>query len=146
MSSTRNVHVEKPVEVQGVKEDAKLGAMLQLTKQATETFLDALKDMQHRMSFKAFTVKRFEDDTDWEKMDAFMDLLQSAIVMALGQIDPESVKKYNMDCSVEHVGDEAILWMHGRHKEDLEHAEQPAKEDEVDMKECENEHSEGDCE
>lgn len=142
----RNEFVDKPVEVQGVKEDPKLTAMLEMTKKATVTFLDALKDMEARMSFKAFTVKRFEDDTDWAKMDAFMDLLQSAIVMHMGEIDADVVKRYNMDCSVEHVEDEAILWIHGRHKEDLEHAEQPAKDEEVHMQECENEHSDSDCE
>lgn len=132
MSSVRNKHVAKPIEIQGAKEDAKLNALLEMTKRATETFLDALPNMEDRMSFKAFTIKKFADDESGEKMDAFVDVVQSSIVMHIGQIDVDVVKRYDFDMSVERGDEEVVMWLHARHKADAEEEEQMESEEHAD--------------
>lgn len=112
------------IEVQGVKRDEKLDMVLRMAGEATRTFIDAMKDMEDRMSFKAFTIRKFADDEDGKKMDAFIDLLQAAIVMHIEKIDKEISKHYNLDTSTEKLDDEVVVWLHARNKSDEHHSDE----------------------
>ena len=103
-----------------------------MTKRATETFLEALPNMEDRMSFKAFTIRKFADDESGAKMDAFVDVVQTSIVMHMGEIDATVVEKYNFDTSVERCEEEVVLWLHARHKADAHHDEEMKREEEAE--------------
>jgi hypothetical protein len=124
MSLSANKYVKEAVEVQGVAKDEKLNAMMEMSKMATRTFLDALPEMTDRMSFKAFTVKKFDEDEDGAKMNSFMDILQTSIIVHMGELDPDCVQRYNFDTSIESDNEYSVLWIHARGKHEKYHSEE----------------------
>lgn len=120
MNTAPNKHVATPVELRGAEPDERLQAIIAQCKTAMDTFVNALPDMKERMSFKAFTIRAFEGEDAKEKMDSVVDVLQTGLVMAIGE-RTDLMKQYNLDCSVQTEETETVLWLHARHTEDKDH-------------------------
>jgi hypothetical protein len=99
------------MQVKGEKKDARLEEIKKMVNKAVETFVEASKDAEYKMSFKAFTLG---GDMDLEAQYKLSDIILTQAAIHLKEYTPHSIDKYTYSCatSVEENGDEKnlVVW------------------------------------
>lgn len=94
----------------GGKKDEKLEELKKVVNSAVETFVDASKKAEEKMSFRAFTLR----DMDIEKQYALSDIILTQAAIHLSEYTPHSLEKYTYTTAttIEEEDDEKhlVLW------------------------------------
>lgn len=98
------------------KQDPTLQRVLEMVDQAVETFVEALPKMEHRMDFRAISVRKFMGEDAAGKWESFQDLLSAAVVRAL-EDHRELVEEFEMDMSHGEEDGYHVVWLHARRRE-----------------------------
>jgi DNA polymerase/3'-5' exonuclease PolX len=96
--------------------DPKLKAMLDKATEAADMFLNALADMEERMSFKVFTIG---GGLTRDQRNTILDLLMTQIAMRIKEVAPQVMEEKTITSSVEEGETEFVMWLHAN-------AEKPA--------------------
>ena len=92
--------------------DPKLKAILDKATEAADTFLNAIADMQERLSFKAFTLG---GGLTREQKNSLLDLLMTQIAIRIKEMGPEVMEEKTITSSVDEgseENDDFVLWLH----------------------------------
>lgn len=94
--------------------DPKLKAILDKATEAADTFLNAIADMQERLSFKAFTLG---GALTREQKNSLLDLLMTQIAIRIKEMGPEVMEEKTITSSVDEgdelvEGQDFVLWLH----------------------------------
>jgi len=89
--------------------DPKLKAILDKATEAADTFLNAIADMQERLSFKAFTIG---GGLSREQKNSLLDLLMTQIAIRIKEMGPEVMEEKTITSSVEEGEEDFVLWLH----------------------------------
>jgi hypothetical protein len=101
--------MSNPVHVKSSVVDPKLKALLDMADQATDTFLEACKTMNDRLSFKAFTIG---GALTKEQKNSLLDVIMTQIAIRLKAVAPHLMEEINITCSVESGDEDFVLWVH----------------------------------
>jgi O-methyltransferase involved in polyketide biosynthesis len=97
--------------VKGEKKNERLEQIKQTVNKAVEIFVDAAKEAENKMAFKAFTLG---GDMDLEAQYKLSDIILTQAAIHLKEYTPHSIDKYTYSCatSVEENGDEKnlVVW------------------------------------
>ncbi len=97
--------------VKGEKKDERLEEIKATVNKAVEIFVEAAKEAEDKMAFKAFTLG---GDMDLEAQYKFSDIILTQAAIHLKEYTPHSIDKYTYSCatSVEENGDEKnlVVW------------------------------------
>lgn len=99
--------------VEGANDNAFLKQMKEQVNKAVEVFVDAAKDAEERMSFRAFTLGNMDIAAQYR----LSDIIFTQTALHLQEYTPHSLEKYTYNTSVSTEKDEAgdehlVLWYH----------------------------------
>lgn len=104
------------MEVRGEKKNERVEFIKSMTNKAVETFVDASKDAEYSMAYKAFVLG--DDKTSLEAQYALSDLIFTQAAIHLKEYTPHSLEKYTYTTatSIEEEGDvkHLVLWFNFR--------------------------------
>jgi uncharacterized small protein (DUF1192 family) len=87
--------------------DSKLQSFLDIANQATDTFVNAVADMEECMAFRAFTVG---GSLTQEQRNAMLDLLMTQFAIRMKEVAPELMEEKTITCATEDSDDGTIVW------------------------------------
>jgi hypothetical protein len=90
------------MEVKGEKKDARLEEIKKMVNKAVETFVDASKKADHKMSFRAFTLKYMT----LEEQYSLSDIILTQAAIHLKDYTHDSLEKYTYTCATSVEDDE----------------------------------------
>ena len=89
--------------------DPNLKAFLDKATEAADTFLNAIADMEERLSFKAFTIGGAMTK---EQKNAILDILMTQMAIRVKEMAPTIMNEKTITSSVEDGENEMVMWMH----------------------------------
>jgi hypothetical protein len=110
---------EMDIGVKGAANDEKLSGILALVRQATETLLEALESCELGLSFKAFTIRKFEGEHAEEQMKSLTDTIGAGIIVAIQDLNRKIVEVWDLDVACQEKETEVELWIYAKpHQKD----------------------------
>lgn len=102
------------IEVKGAVKDEKLDAILGFVKQATTTLLEALEKCEAGLSFKAFTIRKFQGEYAEQQMKCLTDTIGAGIIVSLQELNRKIVDKWDLDVALQEKEEEIELWIYAK--------------------------------
>jgi hypothetical protein len=99
------------MEVKGEKKDARLEFIKEKVNMAVEAFVDASKDAEYKLAFKAFTLSNMS----LEEQYALSDIILTQSAIHLKEYTHDSLEKYTYTCATSVEGDDdnknLVIWL-----------------------------------
>lgn len=92
------------------------GDIFNMCEEVCDKFVEGLSKCDGYMEFKAFTIRKFEDDEEGKKMTHWVDVFNVGFMGSLDHRIDLSSTEYDMDMTEEDVGDSVEIWYHARKK------------------------------